>query len=76
MAIARMATKNQHTVGANAECLKQKQRINPAATHHPNHPYIGSILNSGCAGQVSAGIRAPITAKGYDSWFKVIHLSS
>jgi hypothetical protein len=72
-----MATKNQHTISPNAERFNHKEGIYPAATHHPDYSYIGRILYSGSAGQVSASIRAPITAKSYYLRFKVVvHLSS
>jgi hypothetical protein len=71
-----MATKNQNTISTNAESLNDKEGIHPTATHHPDHPYVGRILYSGSASQVSTSIRAPITAKSYYLWFKIVHLSS
>jgi hypothetical protein len=71
-----MAAEDQNAVSTNAERLNDKEGIHPAATHNSDYPYIGSILHSGSASQVSTSIRAPVTAESHYFWFKVVHLSS
>src|SRR5512136_390641 len=74
--IPRMAAKHQHTISTNAERLDYKEGVHPAAAHHSDYSYIRRVLHSGSASQVSTGIGAPVAAKSYYLWLKVVHLSS
>jgi hypothetical protein len=60
VAVSRMAPGDKNSVGSFGECFQNKLRVDAAAAHDPDDAKIGSVSHAGCAGQVSAGVRAPV----------------
>ncbi len=70
VAVAGMTAADQHAVGAAPEGVEDKCRIDPTGAHHANAGHIGRIVHARSAGQIGAGIAAPVAEKADNSRFK------
>jgi len=75
MAVAGMTTGHHDTIGALAKGAQDEFRINSGRTHAPDDAEMRLDFHARNAGQISPGIRTPVTAK-YDYFRFKIHFNS
>ena len=67
MAIAGMASADEHAVGAVGEGIQHKLRIDASRAHHAHHPHVGGVLDARSPGQVRSQIGAPGAEEAHDA---------
>ena len=72
MTFAQVSPADQDTVGALGERVDDQVGVHHAGAHYPDDAAVGGVLNSRDAGQVGAGIRAPVAEKSDDQRFELI----
>ena len=71
MAVAGMATANEHPVGALLESGQDEGRVDPSRAHDADDADVRGIAHPGGTRKVGAGVRAPVAKKRNDSWSEV-----
>ena len=61
------------TVTALFKRFDDKQRVHPAAAHHPDRPHISGVLQPRHSGQIGTCVCAPVAEERYDFGFKIWH---
>jgi hypothetical protein len=72
MTFAQVSPAHQDAVGAFGEGVDYQVGVDHPGAHHPDDPAVGGILDAGDAGQIGAGIGAPVAAKGHDQRFVLV----
>jgi len=63
MTISGMTPRDKDAVSSFPKSLENKLGVNPTTAHDPDDSYVGGIGHSGCARQVSPGVRTPVAEK-------------
>jgi hypothetical protein len=72
MAITRVTASYHHTVGPKPESFHNPFGVDSGAAHSSYNAKIGFNLVSAYAGQITTGIRTPVTTKNNDFGFERI----
>ena len=75
VAVAEVSPQHHHAVYPAKERLENKPRVNPPGAHYADVPDVRGILEARDSGEVGAGVRAPVAAKGKYLGLEVSHQS-
>ena len=71
VAVGRVAAGDDHAVGAALERLEDEERVDAAGAGQADDAHVGRHLQAAGAGQVGAGVGAPVADEGDDSRLEV-----
>ena len=68
MAVSRMASAHDHTIGSFFKGTEDEHGIDTAGTWNTDNLYIRRIAQTAASGKVCSGVAAPVTAECHDLW--------
>jgi hypothetical protein len=69
MALIKMSTAYENTIGSMDKTIHEKDWVYSAGTHHPDHPQVGWILETGHTCRIGCSIAAPVAEEAEDPGF-------
>jgi hypothetical protein len=72
MAFTEVSAHDDDAVGSLAQGTHHQVRMDHPRAHHPDGAHVGRVLQPGDAGEVAAGIGAPVAQKTDDRRFEVV----
>jgi hypothetical protein len=73
MTFSGVSARNPYPVGPMTKRIQDKLRTHPARTRDTDNPNIGWVRHSAHASEVGSTVTAPVTEKGDNFWFLVVH---